>query len=227
MIRLYIICEGQTEEGFVNDLLFQHFELRNIHPIPIVIGERGYKGGNVNFQRLRRNIRNSLRQENACYCTTLIDYYGLPNNFPGKSESKMKNVLTDIADTFNASFENALKIDIGENSMRRFIPYVQMHEFEALLFSNPERMASAFSKPDLQANLDKIRNLFSTPEHINDSQITAPSKRIIELFPGYERQKPLLGVLAALEIGLPKIRDECPLFSAWLAKLEALPALSA
>ena len=227
MIRLYIICEGQTEEGFVNNLLFHHFISRNIQPIPIVIGERGHKGGNVSFPRLRRNVRNSLRQENACYCTTLFDYYGLPPDFPGKSESKTKRVLSDIAEAFSASFENSLKAEIGENSMRRFIPYVQMHEFEALLFSDPERMASGFIKPYLHADFERIRNQFPTPEHINDSPNTAPSKRIIRFFPGYELQKPLYGTLAALEIGLPKIRQECPLFDDWLTQLENLQPLSA
>ncbi len=227
MFRLYIICEGQTEEEFVNNLLIDHFISRRIVAIPIVIGKPYHRGGKVEYQRLRTNIRNSLRQEKACYCTTLFDYYGLPNNFPGKAESKMNSVLSDMANTFKASFVNALKIDIGENSMRRFIPYVQMHEFEALLFSDPAKMASGFSKPELQATLEEIRNIFSTPEHINDSPDTAPSKRVEGIFPGYERQKPLLGTLAALEIGLSKIRRECPLFDAWLNTLENLPPLSA
>ena len=111
--------------------------------------------------------------------------------------------------------------------MRRFIPYVQMHEFEALLFSDPARFAAGISRPDLHAKLHGIGSRFDTPEHINDSPKTAPSKQVIEVFPGYERQKPLLGVLAALEIGLPKIRQQCPLFDAWLRKLENLTPLPA
>ena len=107
--------------------------------------------------------------------------------------------------------------------MRRFIPYVQMHEFEALLFSDPARFATGINRPELQADFYAIGSRFATPEHINDSPDTAPSKQVIGVFSGYERQKPLLGVLAALEIGLPKIRQECPLFSAWLAQLEELP----
>ena len=227
MIRLYIICEGQTEEEFVNNLLIDHFRSRNLHPIPIVIGERGRKGGNVEYQRLRQNVRNSLRQEKACYCTTLIDYYGLPSDFPGKRESKSKGVLSDIAAVFIATLERALRDDIGENSMRRFIPYVQMHEFEALLFSDPAGFAVGISRPELRTAFERIGNKFATPEHINDNYNTAPSKRIASLIPGYSRQKPLVGVLAALEIGLPKIRNECPLFDAWLAKLENLPPLPA
>ncbi|MCY3797945.1 MAG: DUF4276 family protein [Chloroflexi bacterium] len=189
--------------------------------------EGGHRGGDVRYERVFRNVRNSLLQEKRCYCSTLIDFYGLPARFPGKSIAKAQNNLIDKAAKFCTALENALKRDIGENSMRRFIPYVQMYEFEALLFSDPDRFANGISRPDLRSKLSRIRNCFSTPEHINDSENTAPSKRIIKMYPGYEYQKPLYGVLAALEIGLPKIRDECPLFSAWLTKLEALPALSA
>ena len=227
MTRVRIICEGDTEEEFVNSLLSEHLHAFGVYPIPIVIREGRHRGGDVRYERVMKNVRNSLLREKTSYCTTLIDYYGLPNDFPGKSVSKSYMVLAEIAQTFSVSFEKALRNDIGENSVRRFIPYVQMHEFEALLFSDPARMASGFSKSELQANLEGIRNIFSTPEHINDSPNTAPSKRIIRFFPGYERQKPLLGVLAALEIGLPKIRRECPLFNAWLAKLETLQPLPA
>ena len=223
MIRLRIICEGQTEEEFVNNLLADHLHKHGVHPIPIVIRERGHKGGDVRYRRAFVNVRNSLLQERKSYCSTLIDYYGLPTDFPGKSQAKAELNLSDKAATFCAMFENALNRDIGENSMRRFIPYVQMHEFEALLFSDPDRFANGISRPDLRSKLSRIRNCFSTPEHINDSENTAPSKRIIKMYPGYEMQKPLYGVLAALEIGLPKIRQECPLFNAWLGKLESLP----
>ena len=227
MVRLYIICEGQTEEEFVNNLLAPHLHEYGVQAIPIVIGTHGHKGGNVNYQRLWRNVRNTLRKENACYCSVLIDYYGLPSDFPGKLESKSEVVLPDVAAVFRTSLENALRNDIGENSIRRFIPYVQMHEFEALLFSDPMLFATGISRPDLHAKFQGIRNGYATPEHINDEPNTAPSKQVIDVFPGYERQKPLLGVLAALEIGLHKIRQECPLFDAWIAQLEALPPLPA
>ena len=227
MIRVRIICEGQTEEEFVNNLLSDHLHAYGVHPIPIVIRTRGHKGGDVSYQRVFTNVRNSLLGERKCFCSTLIDFYGLPTEFPGKSEARAKHSLNDKAATFCTAFESALKRDIGENSIRRFIPYVQMHEFEALLFSDPEEFANGINRPDLAEKLVSIRCCFETPEHINDSHITAPSKRIIDLFPGYQRQKPLQGVLAALEIGLLKIRKECPLFDAWLKKLENLPPLSA
>ena len=174
MIRLYIVCEGQTEEEFVNNLLFGHVTSLNVHPIPIIIGKTGRKGGNVEYQRLRTNIRNSLRQEIRSYCTTFVDFYGLPPSFPGKTEAGKKRILSDIAETFRSKFADALTSDLGENSMRRFIPYVQMHEFEALLFSDPVRFAVGISRSDLKPKFQNIRISFPTPEHINDSDKTAP-----------------------------------------------------
>ncbi|MBA7689443.1 hypothetical protein ES703_97950 [subsurface metagenome] len=94
-----------------------------------------------------------------------------------------------------------------------------MHEFEALLFSDCEAFGRAIGHPELSANFQSIRNQFPSPEEIDDSPITAPSKRVEELVKGY--QKPLLGALAIRDIGLDTIRDECPHFGEWLAHLEA------
>jgi Domain of unknown function (DUF4276) len=41
----------------------------------------------------------------------------------------------------------------------------------------------------------------------------------MDLVPGYE--KPLLGSLAVQEIGLIRIRRECPHFNEWLDQLES------
>ena len=105
---------------------------------------------------------------------------------------------------------------------RRFVPYVMMHEFEGLLFSDPERLGEGIGRPGLAPAFEAIRKQFSTPEEINDSPQTAPSKRILGLVPEYE--KPLMGTLAVLEIGLDTIRQECPLFRAWVERLEQWPA---
>lgn len=97
-----------------------------------------------------------------------------------------------------------------------------MHEFEGLLFSDATKLGSGIGRPDLSPHFQAIREQFATPEEINDSPLTAPSKRIISLLPSYE--KPLMGTLAVLEIGLDAIRQECPLFRAWIERLEAWPA---
>ena len=101
----------------------------------------------------------------------------------------------------------------------RFVPFVVMHEFEGLLFSDCASFGRAIGRADLEASLRRIRDDFPSPEEINDSPITAPSKRVEALIPGYE--KPLLGVLAVLEIGLLRIREECPHFDGWLRQLES------
>ena len=100
------------------------------------------------------------------------------------------------------------------------MPNVVMHEFEGLLFSDCEAMARGMGQSNLAGPFQEIRDIFESPEHINDSPITAPSKRIETLVPGY--QKPLLGTLAALEIGLDSMRAHCPNFDAWISRLEAL-----
>ena len=95
-----------------------------------------------------------------------------------------------------------------------------MHEFEALLFSDCERFGRGIGRPNLAASFQGIRDDFACPEEIDDSPETAPSKRVESLVPRYE--KPLLGTLAALEIGLDVMRRDCPHFGAWLAHLEEL-----
>ena len=100
----------------------------------------------------------------------------------------------------------------------RFVPFVVMHEFEALLFSDCAAFARAIGRPALSGSFQAIRDQFDSPEDINDSPTTAPSKRVQELIPGYE--KPLYGNLAALGIGLDTIRRACPHFAEWLGMLE-------
>ena len=109
----------------------------------------------------------------------------------------------------------------GEFEARRFLPFVIMHEFEGLLFSDCVVFAETIARPQLTQTLQDIRQQFATPEEINDSPITAPSKRVEELVSGY--QKPLFGTLAALRMGLATIRRECPHFRDWLERLETWP----
>ncbi len=105
---------------------------------------------------------------------------------------------------------------------RRFVPNVTMHEFEALLFSDCQRFGYGIGREDLVQPFDEIRRAFSTPEEIDDSPITAPSKRVEALVNGYE--KPVFGTLAAIAIGLDAMRAECPHFRSWLERLEGIPA---
>jgi hypothetical protein len=102
----------------------------------------------------------------------------------------------------------------------RFVPFVVMHEFEGLLFSDCAAFSRGIGRPHLESGLREIRDQFASPEEINDSPVTAPSKRVEALVPGYD--KPLFGTLAVLEIGLAHIRAECPHFNGWVRQLESL-----
>ncbi len=124
------------------------------------------------------------------------------------------------ADCVLRALTNKLESALGPGPMRRFIPYIQMYEFEGLLFSHPENLACGINQDALQPQFQKIRDAFGSPEEINDSAATAPSKRIERLYSAYD--KPVHGSLAAMEIGLDVIRQECHRFDSWLKTLEAL-----
>jgi hypothetical protein len=121
--------------------------------------------------------------------------------------------------------EEALRDDLAHEmgtdfDITRFLPFVVVHEFEGLLFSDCAAFARGICRPDLEPRFSQIREDFATPEDIDESPATAPSRRVEDLVPGYD--KPLFGSLAILEIGLDRIRGECPHFDGWLHQLESL-----
>ncbi len=222
MIRVHIICEGQTEEMFINEVLADLFSPQGIYLFPSLIGKPGHKGGNVKYERLLTDLRARLGDSTA-YCTTLFDYYGLHRDFPGKEEAKEQIGTANKALCVTQTLTERLRSTLGQNSLRRFIPYVQMHEFEGLLFSDSDSFAKAINMPNLANDFRRIRAGFESPEEINDDPDTAPSKRIKALFPRYE--KPLYGSLATMEIGIEAIRAECPLFNRWLEQIESIAVI--
>lgn len=220
MVRVHIICEGQTEETFVKELLIDTFAEKDIYLIPSLIGKPGHKGGRVKFERLLTDVKIRLKGDKSCYCTTFYDFYALPTDFPGRSDAATKTSIADKADAINKGVQAELGKKLDSNEMRRFIPYVQMYEFEALLFSDVKGFADGIYQPTIATKLQSIRDGFDSPENINDDPNTAPSKRVQHLVNDYE--KPLYGTLAALKIGLGAMRQECALFDAWLNQLAQL-----
>jgi len=222
MKRVHVICEGQTEETFVNALLCPHLAAFDVSPVAALVGKPGHKGGHVTTARMARDIRLRLMQDKQAWCTTFFDYYGLAPEFVGKAEARLLATFDEKAKTVETALRNQVLAQTDADAIRRFIPYIQMYEFEGLLFSEPQRLAAGLYAKGLEHDLAAIRTAFSTPEEINDSPETAPSKRIIGLLPSYD--KPLCGSLAAIEIGLPQIRRECRRFNAWVLRLEHLGA---
>ncbi|MCL2348890.1 MAG: DUF4276 family protein [Planctomycetaceae bacterium] len=220
--RIHVICEGQTEEMFVNLVLQPHFQPLGIHVIPKLIGIYGHRGGNVGYRRVITDIKFLLENDPHSYVTTFIDYYGIYANFPGVPEAKKKRTALEKHDEVVGAFYAKLVDDLGTEAAERVVPYVQMHEFEGLLFSDPQEMANGILQPHLWKKFAKILFEFESPEEINDNIETAPSKRIEHIFRGY--QKVLHGSVIVRRIGLEKIRRECFLFDMWLAQLENLSA---
>ncbi len=225
MTTVYIICEGPTEVRFIKNILAPSLGNRSLFLQPVTIGSKRTKGGNVTFDRLYMNVRRQLYNSRQSYCSTLVDFYGLDSDFPGLELASTRSSLKAKADAVVDGFLAELRGRVDPDPLLRFVPYIQMHEFETLLFSDPVVFADAIGRPDLRKDFVEIRDKFETPEHIDNSPVTAPSKRIQALYPQYE--KPLMGERAARAIGLRKIRQECPLFNAWLAQLEKLTPLPA
>jgi len=224
--RLLIHVEGITEETFVNELLSRHLYEHGYTDVSArLVGNarlRGRRGGIRAWGTVRRDILNHLKEDPLCLATTMVDYYALPQTgdgaWPGRQEANGLLFSRKAATVEDALLEDVCKELGSDFDSRRFLPYVVMHEFEGLLFSDCASFARGIGFPELATEFKKIRDQFVTPEEINDSPITAPSKRVEKLVPGYE--KPLQGTLAAIEIGLEAIRRECPHFSNWLGRLE-------
>ena len=218
MKRIIIIGEGQTEQSFCKDVLQPHFSKSQIYLANPVIKKNS--GGIVNWAALKYQVERHLLQDTKAYVTTLIDYYGIqPNHdFPEWIEAQK------IPDKNNrmSRLENAMKVNIRADLQDRFIPYIQLHEFEGLLFSAIEVFDNNFERNEFKDYnyLVETIQLNPNPEMINDSNKTAPSKRLMSSISGYS--KVAYGSLLAQEIGLPKIRAKCPRFNDWIAKLDSI-----
>jgi hypothetical protein len=227
MARLLVHVEGQTEETFVNEVLSDHLYGRGYTTVGArIIGNPRLRdrGGIRPWPGIKREIINHLRGDPACVATTMVDFYGMPKEndaaWPGRREASHINGASGKALSVERAMYDSVVAEMGHAfNHQRFVPFVAMHEFEGLLFSDCEAFARSIGQPQTQSRLKAIRDQFETPEDINDSPVTAPSKRIAAIVTGYE--KPLFGKLATMEIGLAKMRTECPHFNHWLERLEA------
>ncbi len=222
MINLNIVVEGQTEETFVRDVLAPYWGAQGIFVVARCVEtgrKRGrvFKGGGRNYVKIRRDILNWINQRNNAYCTTMLDLYGLPQNFPGKPSA----ILNQTPYEKVSYLESAFAEDIGSHL---FIPYIQVHEFEALLFADVDQMKVFYMEDKNKAieRLKLVANNYDSPELINEGYETAPSKRIIKEIPEYEDNKVLIGPVIANAIGLPILRKRCTHFDEWMKRIESL-----
>jgi hypothetical protein len=219
--ELFFVVEGHTEEDFVNQILIEHLAYVNVMVRGVVkVGSGKQKGGMVSYEKLRNHLERMLKQHQNVYFTTLIDAFRIPTDFP---EFQTTNKVSDPVARALRLEQAMLKDVIARTGTRFFVPYVQLHEFEALLWTDPIELDSSLVALGAASKLKELQVVnaqYETPEHINNSPQTAPSKRLEQLYSGYDKR--LIGPLVTKNIGLERLRQACPRFGAWVTTLEEL-----
>ena len=195
MVRLLISVEGHSEYKFTNEVIVPH--LAEHHG---VFAETQNMRGSISIDKIRQKLNSLIH--NHDFTTTLYDFYG----FKRASGDETKQTL-----------EEKIKQSIKKDQRNKIIPYIQMYEFEALLFSDNEKMAAELGTQ--KDWIDAVLSEFYDIEKINNSKETAPSKRI-----GKHAQyiKTQHAPLILKQIGLANIRSKCQGFDTWLTQLENL-----
>lgn len=200
MVRLAISVEGATEERFIKIVMVPYLQNRRIYAVPIQLGRIG---GNVSLPRIKKDLNHLASSFDKV--TTLYDFYG----FLGKAGDENK-----------ASLEQKIMNCVAVPLRGRIIPYIQMYEFEGILFSSPEAIENNIHQTGLADWANGVLQQFDDdPEKINDSSQTAPSKRLLN---ETKYIKTVHGPDIAKEIGLTVLREKCTGFREWINKLENL-----
>jgi hypothetical protein len=217
MRKLLVHVEGETEEAFVNFVLSPHLRERGYEAVtPRKLGKAFNRKGVPVWDIARKEFIRELWEKQGYLHTTMVDYYGMPTEegkaWPGRGEAQRLE-----ASKRAVHVEQAILKDLGESGWR-FIPFVVMHEFEGLLFSDCHALAKTVDRPDLRSVFQNIlAQADGNPEMINDSPETHPAERLKRLC---SYKKPLHGRMAAEDIGIEAIRVACPHFASWIETLE-------
>lgn len=221
MKTVHVICEGQTEANFVKRVLSPYFLSKQIYfSAPIVVTKtdlkngKMFKGGMSSFEKAKNMLQKYLpltKKENV-FVTTMFDYYHIPTDTPGYTNVDKKTDVYDKVLFLEQEIQNTYK----EYSLK-FFPYLQLHEFETLIFTNIDKLEEKYFEYDinpLRMCLNEIKN----PELINNSEDTAPSKRIMQCIPSYDKVQ--MGVEVLAETDFSHIRNSCRHFDEWIKKIE-------
>lgn len=224
-MRVLLLVEGQTEERFAKNVLLPHFEPMGIYIAPTIIETKkifsggSFRGGVCNFRQVKAHLVRllaSARNAGEALVTTMLDYYALPSDFPGMmdrpavgAEARVRWVERAIHDHFGAP--------------ANFLPYLSLHEFEALLFATDDAVPSVMGDHAKAASMRAVLEECGDPERINERPDWSPSCRLRRMFSGYS--KPLHGVLASQRVPLDVTRQACPHFHWWVSEIEARAAV--
>ncbi len=222
MARVHVLVEGDSEESFVNTILVPHFSPKGIYLTSSRVTTKRnfrkgivYKGGMSGFGKVENEINLFLIGDADRYLTTMFDLFRIPTDFPDYQSAINVRDCIQQAKVLESRLANHFNTP-------RFIPYIQVHEFEALLFSDAKKIDDCLSilHSVNNSNLTQIADQFPSPEHINNNPQTAPSKRILAIHPSYEKITD--GILIAEDVGLNVMRRECSHFNEWITYLESL-----
>jgi hypothetical protein len=217
--EVIVLVEGPTEQRFIKELLVPYLGEKGICLTPVVLDKPGEKGGDVKFARAKNDIERHLKQRHDTYLTLMVDYYGIRGDWPGLEESRLQHDPFQKAKIMNERTADEVKrLFPKQFPEKRLIPYVSMHEIEALYFSNPNALARILGVS--QSLVDDILRECGCPEKINDNRATAPSKRLGMLSGRFKKTS--TGIAIAREIGIDAMRKACPLFHGWVESMEKL-----
>lgn len=236
MIRLHIIAEGQTEQTFTKSVLAPHLsackvfaDARCVLTSKDMRRGKKYSGGLISYSKAKQDILNWMKQDKnpESRFSTMFDLYALPKDFPGYDEAQTKQDAYQQVDILESHLKQDIETEIKD---KRFIPYIQLHEFETLILADPKQLDWVYMEHDkaIAHLIAMVGN--QNPELVNNGHETAPSKRILKEIPEYH--KPTAGPAIAEKIGLSILREKCAHFNKWLSNLEQLdrdthPACSA
>ena len=216
MRRVYIICEGQTEENFIKEVLAPYFDPQIVAIQPLLVDK---KGGALSYDRVKDFILKLAKADSTVYITTMFDYYALDTNFPGHNQLNASWDIYKKVAHLEIEFGNDINSNLPNTPNDRFIPYIQPHEFESLLFSDINEIVKADpdwnKKAALISSLSEIVNEYPNPEEINNSPDTSPSHRLIKILNLPKYRKVLHGTAIAKNIGIENIRQKCKHFDEW------------
>ena len=220
MKRLVIIAEGETEESFVNNILRPFFCSKGIYNSIQCFKTKHSHGGMSKYSYIKKDILNIIYEKDVVV-SMMIDFYRLPSDFPGFNDLKVTQTHQEQANLLETRIKKDLE-DSQNQLFDNFIPYIQLHEFEALVFASISGIDSLFERSEMDYNgLMNVIQQYPNPEDINNHPDTAPSVRLKKLISGYN--KVLHGIDIINTVGMAELLEKCPRFKTWIESMvEAL-----
>ena len=217
MKRLVIIVEGETEESFVNNILCPYFCSKGLYNTIQCFKTKHSHGGISKYSYIKKDILNTIYEKDVVV-SMMIDFYRLPSDFPGFNDLKATQTHQEQANLLEIRIKKDLE-DSQKKLFENFIPYIQLHEFEALVFASINGIDSLFERSEMDYNgLMNVIQQYPNPEDINNHPDTAPSVRLKKLISGYN--KVLHGIDIINIVGMNELLEKCPRFKAWVESME-------